>query len=119
MTQQDADPTSTEPAIPAAPTDQPAMDIDRLVDFFVSRCDRDLELSEIGETLFQALQLSQPCTTEAGRRRESFSFERVGDTVRTFVDRRLLAILQHDDAIRLATLLHGAPKTHLAERRAA
>lgn len=79
--------------------------------FYDSRCDRASDLRALGDAMFDALNRSDPRTAIAGRYRECHVFSRVGDRVLLQLEGEDIAQLPLNEAIRLATLLHGAPQT--------
>jgi hypothetical protein len=93
--------------------------LDILLDFFGSRCDSVDELKSLGETLFTTLSRSAPQAIVTGRYRERFLFDRRGNCARVHADGLLLATLHLDEAIRMATLLHGAAQTLANSQHAA
>lgn len=93
--------------------------IDALIAFYDSRCERASDLRALGDALFAALNKSAPHSVTAGRYQDRHVFLRADDQVYLLVDGEGVARLPLDDAIRLATLMHGAPQTRLGSRRAA
>lgn len=93
--------------------------LDLLLDFFGSRCDSVDELKSLGETLFTALSRSAPQAIVTGRYRDRFLFDRRGNRALVHADGHMLATLHLDEAMRLATLLHGAAQTLPNAQRAA
>ena len=93
--------------------------INALLAFYGSRCDRASDLQALGDALFTALNKTAPQSVRGGRYQDRYVFLRVDDQVYLLVDDEGVARLPLDDAIRLATLLHGATKSRLSELRAA
>ena len=91
--------------------------VDALLDIMNSRYHAADQRRQIGETLFTALNKSRPQTIEVGSDREVIAFHRRANRVDVRVDDRLMTQLPRDDAIRLATLLHGG--SAMSESRAA
>ena len=101
----------------ATAADEPDFLVNAVLDLMTSRCQALGQRRRLGETLFGALNTRGPQVLELDGGEQTFAFHRHGDTVEVWVDDRLLTQLPRDDAIRLATLLHGSPA--LAETRAA
>ena len=97
----------------------PEVRIDALLDLFGTRCATASELRLAGEAVFAALNSTRSRSAVLGRYHERFYFCRVGDDVVLGAEGQRLATLKLDEAIRLATLLHGASHTCLHRLRAA
>jgi hypothetical protein len=93
--------------------------ISALLDLFSTRCGTARELKTVGEAMFAALSSSRPRPTVIGRYHERFLFCRVGDQLEVSAEGLQLATLRLEEAIRLATLLHGASDIMLDRLRAA
>jgi len=91
--------------------------VNALLDLLSSRCQRPGQRRQLGETLFGALNRRGPQVVALDGGQQTVAFHRRGDVVEVQVDDRVLTQLPRDDAIRLATLLHGSPA--LAETHAA
>lgn len=81
--------------------------VNALLDLIGSRCHETGQRRQVGEALFTALNKTGPHGTAIGGARETFVFCRRGDEVTVKVDGQSMTTLPLDDAIRLATLLHG------------
>lgn len=97
----------------------PEARINALLDLFATRCATARESRTVGEALFAALNSTRPRPAVVGRFHERFVFHRAGDNVAFGAEGQHLADLPLDDAIRLATLLHGASDTTLGRLHAA
>ncbi|MGD1982381.1 MAG: hypothetical protein PVF93_00590 [Chromatiaceae bacterium] len=97
----------------------PEARINALLDLFGTRCATANELRLAGEAVFAALNSARCRSAVLGRYHERFLFCRAGDDVELGAEGQRLATLKLDEAIRLATLLHGAPHTTLHRQRAA
>lgn len=94
--------------------------INALLAFYGSRSDRASDLRLMGDALFSALNKAAPQSVTVGRYQDRHIFLRVDDHVYLLVDGEGVARrLPRDDAIRLATLLHGAPQASLGDLQAA
>jgi hypothetical protein len=90
----------------------PEARINALLDLFGTRCATANELRLAGEAVFAALNSARCRSAVLGR-------YHAGDDVELGAEGQRLATLKLDEAIRLATLLHGAPHTTLHRQRAA
>lgn len=97
----------------------PEVRINALLDLFGTRCATARELRQAGEAVFAALNSSRPRSAILGRYHERFSFCRSADDVEFIAEGQVLATLRLDEAIRLATLLHGASDSTLDRLHAA
>ncbi len=101
----------------AAASGDPDFLVNALLDLMTSRCQVPGQRRQLGETLFGALNKRGPHSLALDGGEQKVAFHRRGDNVEVRVDDRVLTQLPRDDAIRLATLLHGS--LALAETRAA
>lgn len=97
----------------------PEVRINALLDFFGTRCSTAREIRQAGEAVFAALNSATPRTAVFGRYHERFSFGRSGDEVDFGAEGQHLATLRLDEAIRLATLMHGVSDATVERLRAA
>lgn len=97
----------------------PEARINALLDLFATRCATARELKTVGEALFAALNSTRLRPAVVGRFHERFVFHRAGDGLSFSAEGQHLARLPLDEAIRLATLLHGASDSTLGRLHAA
>jgi hypothetical protein len=98
---------------------EPEARINALLDFFGTRCATAREIRQAGEAVFAALNSTSPRPAVLGRYHERFLFCRAADDVEIIAEGQRLATLRLDEAIRLATLLHGVSDATLGRLRAA
>lgn len=98
---------------------EPETLINALLDFFGTRCATARELRQAGEAVFAALNSASPRPAVVGRYHERFLFRRIADDVEVTAEGQRLATLRLDEAIRLATLLHGVSDATPGRLRAA